>query len=198
MSLNARISFRVEAELHAQFMEIAAMQRRPAAQILRALMLAYVNEVRERQNAPANDEISADERRRRENAVNFARASIGLEGFRPSKAEEDRVSRFISGEMDLAELVQGGKMAEIEETNGSVYVASDMADAEGMFVKALLATKIGEIIKSHKWSQQKTADVLGIPQSKLSRMLRGHFRHVSHTEMLVYLQQLERCEVGTP
>lgn len=42
MALHARISFRVEAELHAKFMEIAAMQRCPAAQILRQLMRAFV------------------------------------------------------------------------------------------------------------------------------------------------------------
>lgn len=198
MSLHARISFRVEAELHAQFMEIAAMQQRPAAQILCELLLAYVNEARERQNAPANDTISADERRRRENAVNFARASVGLEGFKLSEEEEAHVRRFVSGETQLAEFVRGAVMTEIEESSSSVYTALRMADAEEMLAKAQLATKIGEIIKGHKWSQRRAADVLGIPQSKLSRILRGHFRHVSHAEMLIYLQQLERCEVGAP
>lgn len=113
MSLHARISFRVEAELHAQFMEIAALQQRPAAQILRELLLAYVNEARERQNAPDNDTISADERRRRENAVNFARASVGLEGFKLSEEEEAHARRFVSGEIQLAELVRGAVMTEI-------------------------------------------------------------------------------------
>lgn len=194
MSLHARISFRVEAELHAQFMEIAAMQRRPAAQILRALMLAYVNELRERQNAPANDTISADELRRRKNAVNFARASVGLEGFKLSEEEEAHVRRFVSGEIQLAKFVRGAVITEIEESSGSVYTALGMADAEEMLANAQLATKIGEIIKGHKWSQRRAANVLGILQSKLSRILRGHFRHVSKTEMLVYLQKLERCE----
>lgn len=150
MSLRARISFRVEAELHAQFMEIAAMQQRPAAQILRELLLAYVNEVRERQNAPDNDTISADERRRRENAVNFARASVGLEGFKLSEEEEAHVRRFVSGKTQLAEFVRGAVITEIEESSGSVYTALGMADAEEMFAKAQLATKIGEIIKGHK------------------------------------------------
>lgn len=87
---------------------------------------------------------------------------------------------------------------QIEKSSGSVYTALGMANAEEMLAKAQLATKIGEIIKDHKWSQRRAADVLGIPQSKLSRILRGHFRHVSYAEMLVYLQQIERCKVGAP
>ena len=36
------------------------------------------------------------------------------------------------------------------------------ADANEMIVKAQLATKIGEIIKSWKWSQRQEAEVLGM------------------------------------
>lgn len=83
-------------------------------------------------------------------------------------------------------------MIEIEETTGSVYAALGMEDAEEMLVKAQLATKIGEIIKSRKWSQQQAADVLGIPQSKLSKMLRGQFRGISEAKMLDCLARLGR------
>lgn len=38
-------------------------------------------------------------------AVNYARASVGLEGFKLSEAEEQRAARFVAGEIDLAELV---------------------------------------------------------------------------------------------
>lgn len=51
-------------------------------------------------------EPSSSERRRREEAVNFARASIGLEGFKPSLEDEALAQRFIDGEIDLAEFVQ--------------------------------------------------------------------------------------------
>lgn len=84
------------------------------------------------------------------------------------------------------------KMIEIEESTGNVYADLDMADAEEMIVKAQLATKIGEIIKKRKWSQQQAADVLGIPQSKLSKMLRGQFRGISEAKMLDCLTRLGR------
>lgn len=50
--------------------------------------------------------ITEDERRKRKEAVNFARASVGFEGFKPSEAEEQRAARFVAGEIDLAEFVK--------------------------------------------------------------------------------------------
>lgn len=83
-------------------------------------------------------------------------------------------------------------MIKIEEGSGNVYADLGFDDAEEMMVKAQLATKIGEIIKGRKWSQQRAADVLGIPQSKLSKMLRGQFRGISEAKMLDCLARLGR------
>lgn len=92
-------------------------------------------------------------------------------------------------------------MIAIEESSGNVYADLGMADADEMIVKAQLATKIGEIIKSRKWSQQHAADLLGIPQPKLSKLLRGQFRGISETKMLDCLVRLGRnvqIVVGPP
>jgi predicted XRE-type DNA-binding protein len=83
-------------------------------------------------------------------------------------------------------------MIEIEESSGNVYADLGMVDADEMVVKAQLATKIGEIIKGRRWSQQQAADVLGIPQPKLSKMLRGQFRGISEAKMLDCLVRLGR------
>ena len=50
--------------------------------------------------------ITDAERRKRQEAVNFARANVGLEGFKLSEAEEQRAARFVAGEIDLAEFVE--------------------------------------------------------------------------------------------
>lgn len=50
--------------------------------------------------------ISDAERNRREAAVNYAHASIGLEGFRLSEANEPHARRLIAGEISLQEFVQ--------------------------------------------------------------------------------------------
>jgi hypothetical protein len=106
MSKEVQMTFRIEPELRAEFTDAALQEHRPAAQVLREFMRAYVVQSRERSPSPANDAISPAESRRREQAVSFARASVGLEGFKPSKAEEAHARRFIKGEIQLAEFVQ--------------------------------------------------------------------------------------------
>lgn len=49
--------------------------------------------------------ITPEERARRLKAVNYARASIGLEGFKLSEADEEHARQFVAGEIDLAEYV---------------------------------------------------------------------------------------------
>ena len=58
-------------------------------------------------NAPAL--LSAEERRQREDAVRFANASVGLEGFQVSPEDHARADRFIAGEIDLAEFLRQGQ-----------------------------------------------------------------------------------------
>ena len=50
--------------------------------------------------------ISGDERARRVAAINYARASVGLEGFSLSPPDEEYAQRFIYGDIDLEEFVQ--------------------------------------------------------------------------------------------
>ncbi len=50
--------------------------------------------------------ISAADRKLREEAVNYSRASVGLEGFKLSPADEAHAARFINGEINLAEFVK--------------------------------------------------------------------------------------------
>ena len=83
-------------------------------------------------------------------------------------------------------------MTQIEHGSANVYADLGLGDAEEMLVKAQLATKIGEIIKRRKLTQIQAAELLGIPQPKLSNMLRGQFRGVSETKMIDCLTRLGR------
>lgn len=83
-------------------------------------------------------------------------------------------------------------MSEIEKGSMNVYTDLGMADAEEMLVKAQLATKIAEIIKHRKLTQVQAAELLGVPQPKLSNMLRGQFRGISEAKMLDCLTRLGR------
>lgn len=52
--------------------------------------------------------ISDAERGRRQSAVNYARASVVLEGFSFSEADEAHAQRFIDDQISLQEFVQSG------------------------------------------------------------------------------------------
>ena len=61
-----------------------------------------------------------------------------------------------------------------------------------MLIKATLAAKIGEILAQRKVTQLEAAKLLGIPQPKVSALLRGQFRGISEAKMLECLNRLGR------
>lgn len=83
-------------------------------------------------------------------------------------------------------------MSEIEQSSGNVYADLGRPDAGEMLVKARLAAKIGEIVKHRHLTQQQASAILGMPQSKVSNMLRGNFRGISEARMLECLNLLGR------
>ena len=83
-------------------------------------------------------------------------------------------------------------MRGIEQGSTNVYADLGMSDAEEMLVKAQLSAKIAEIIKNRKMTQVQAAELLGMPQPKLSNMLRGRFRGISEAKMLDCLTRLGR------
>jgi len=83
-------------------------------------------------------------------------------------------------------------MIDHEQGSTNVYADLGLPDADEMLAKAQLATKIKQIIKERSLTQQRAAEVLGMPQPKLSNMLRGQFRGISEAKMLECLAKLGR------
>lgn len=106
MNKEVQMTFRVEPELRAEFSDAALLEDRPAAQVLREFMRAYVRQSRERGHSLANNLVSPTESRRREKAVSFARASVGLEGFQPHKSDEELSRRYIAGEISISDAIK--------------------------------------------------------------------------------------------
>ena len=80
----------------------------------------------------------------------------------------------------------------IEKSSGNVYADLGMADAQEMLIKAKLASKISDIVKRQNLTQQQAAELLAMPQPKVSQMLRGQFRGISEAKMLECLARLGR------
>ncbi len=81
-------------------------------------------------------------------------------------------------------------MNTIEKGSTNVYQDLESPEADIMYMKARLATRIREIIKDRQLTQQQAADILGMTQPKLSEMLRGKFRGISETKMISCLNRL--------
>ena len=61
-----------------------------------------------------------------------------------------------------------------------------------MLIKAQLVGKIAEIIKRKGLTQTQAAELLGMPQPKLSNLLRGRFRGFSERRLMDCLTKLGR------
>jgi len=99
-----------------------------------------------------------------------------------TRGESDRLTEHVMNTTDIP----------IETSSGNVYEDLGMADAAEMLVKAKLASKIADIIKRKNLTQQQAADLLAMPQPKVSMMLRGQFRGISESKMLDCLARLGR------
>jgi predicted XRE-type DNA-binding protein len=84
------------------------------------------------------------------------------------------------------------EMTDVEVGSTNVYADLGLPAAEEMQVKAILAAKIAEIIKHRHLTQVQAAQILGMPQPKLSGMLRGKFRGISEAKMLDCMNRLGR------
>lgn len=82
----------------------------------------------------------------------------------------------------------------VSHQRGSTNVYADLGykSADEMLVKAQLVTKIAEILTERGYTQTKAAALLGIPQPKLSKMLRGQFRGFSERKLMDCLTHLGR------
>jgi predicted transcriptional regulator len=92
------MTIHLEAGLHDRFTEVAAKNNRQAEQVIQELVRDFIDKAKPR--------ISEEERERRQEAVDFAKANIELEGFTRSYEEEIHAQRFVNGEIGLDEYLQ--------------------------------------------------------------------------------------------
>jgi predicted XRE-type DNA-binding protein len=78
----------------------------------------------------------------------------------------------------------------VEEGSTNVYADLNYADAAVMQRKSQLAGEIARAIKARRMTQEAAAELLGIEQSKVSRITRGQFRGVSEAKLLELVAKL--------
>jgi predicted XRE-type DNA-binding protein len=76
--------------------------------------------------------------------------------------------------------------------SSNVYVDLGFPDADDMLVKAQLVAKISEILGAKGYTQTEAARIVGLPQPKLSKLLRGQFNGFSERKLMDCLVRLGR------
>src|SRR6266496_2367877 len=79
-----------------------------------------------------------------------------------------------------------------ETGSGNVFKDIGVPNAEEHLVKAQLVFKIDTILKKRGLRQVEAADLLGIRQPDVSKMLRGEFRQFSVERLLRFLVALDQ------
>lgn len=78
----------------------------------------------------------------------------------------------------------------VEVGSGNVYADLGFRDAEERLLKAKLATKIAQLIEEKGWTQNQTAERIGLDQPKVSHLLRGRLSGFSADRLFAILNRL--------
>ncbi|MDE2812998.1 MAG: helix-turn-helix transcriptional regulator [Gemmatimonadota bacterium] len=84
------------------------------------------------------------------------------------------------------------KKMKIERGSGNVFADLGHPDAETHLLKAELVTRIDQIIRQRGLKQAEAAQLLGLSQPDVSRLLQGSFREYSVERLLRLLTALGR------
>lgn len=82
------------------------------------------------------------------------------------------------------------KEAKVTPSSGNVFADLGVKHPEEMLFKAQLALRITDALKARKLTQSGAAEVLGIDQPKISKLLRGQLYGFSSDQLLRFLMAL--------
>jgi len=80
----------------------------------------------------------------------------------------------------------------VERGSGNVFADLGLPDADTHLLKAGLVLRIDGIIRQRRLTQAQAAELLGLSQPDVSRLLRGSFRDYSMERLLRLLTALGR------
>lgn len=79
---------------------------------------------------------------------------------------------------------------EVQRSSGNVFADLGLPGAEKLKIKTDLAIEIRKAIRTLELSQKDAAERMGIPQAKVSSLLRGDFTNVSERKLMDCLNRL--------
>lgn len=80
--------------------------------------------------------------------------------------------------------------AEVHRSSGNVFADLGLPDAEKLKIKTGLVVEIRKAMRVLELNQQEAAKRMGIPQPKVSGMMRGDFTNLSERKLMDCLNRL--------
>jgi predicted XRE-type DNA-binding protein len=80
----------------------------------------------------------------------------------------------------------------VETGSGNVFADLGLPNPEERLAKTQLVHRISEIIKERKLTQTKAGEILGIDQTKVSKLIRGRLSEFSTSTLMEYLTHLDQ------
>ena len=78
----------------------------------------------------------------------------------------------------------------VKRGSGNVFADLRQPDAVGHMLKAKLVAQVDRIVRERRLTQKQAAELLGLSQPDISRLLRGNFRQYSVDRLLRLLTLL--------
>lgn len=79
---------------------------------------------------------------------------------------------------------------EVEASSGNVFADLDFREADKLKIKSGLAIEITRAVRNLGLTQEEAARRMGIPQPKVSGLLRGDFANLSERKLMDCLNRL--------
>ncbi|MEO8409191.1 MAG: helix-turn-helix transcriptional regulator [Propionivibrio sp.] len=79
---------------------------------------------------------------------------------------------------------------EVQRSSGNVFADLGLPDAEKLKIKTGLVVEIRKAMRALGLTQQEAAKRMGIPQPKVSSMMRGDFTNLSERKLMDCLNRL--------
>lgn len=79
---------------------------------------------------------------------------------------------------------------ECKESSGNIFADFGFPNPEEAEAKSNLAIAIACIIKKNKWTQQEAAEIMGIDQPKVSKIIRGLLSEFTIDRLMRFLNSL--------
>ncbi|NOT62011.1 MAG: XRE family transcriptional regulator [Acidobacteria bacterium] len=85
------------------------------------------------------------------------------------------------------------EIIEVEKSSGNIFADLELPDAKEMYVKAVLAMKITEILKQRKLTKPQAAEILAVPQNRVAGLYSGRqLKGFSIDKLMGFLTKLDQ------